>query len=113
MSENNIATETDAQDQMDLKNLNKWFAVLVTFVILWTGGVIYYIDQTKEVLPVVPIALVDTNLSDYSITNRVGLKHNPITIITTIEGSNSCVVFYKDCFGEIRYTNVSQYPFHP
>lgn len=52
--------KSELPDANKLENLNRWLIVLVVFIILWTIGIVLYVDQKTEKPNVVPpVAALD------------------------------------------------------
>jgi hypothetical protein len=86
-----IITSPDKDNSKEINNLNRWLSILVVFIVLWTVGMIVYIEKkTDDALNrPIPIVLFDTSTGKLNNTAYNGLFPNGINQFFINEKTNN------------------------
>lgn len=113
-------TSTTKNEKTELKTLNRWLIFLMVIAIIWTAGVLLYVDNrtapTNHPLPIIMVdsvtgKIVDPAYTNLFITQAIGLPVQNKNISNFIEKTNNVTkpMFEQKASYEIKELVVVNY----
>jgi hypothetical protein len=102
-------TQSAKPDSTQLKNLNRWLIGLVAFMLIWTVGILAYVDKKPEKeMPPIPVIRIDPHTG--KITNVAHSKLVPKTSAVKFSPTNSSPVFVqKDSYEKMEFVIINYF----
>lgn len=102
-------TQAPKPDSTQLKNLNRWLIGLVAFMLIWTAGILAYVDKKPEKeMPPIPVISIDPHTG--KITNVAHSRLLPKTINVPFSPTNSSPMFIqKDNYEKMDFVIINYF----
>jgi hypothetical protein len=96
-------------DANQLKNLNRWLIGLVAFMLIWTVGILAYVDKKPEKeMPSIPVIGIDPHTG--RITNVSHSRLLPKTFSVPFSPTNSSPMFVqKDSYEKMDFVIINYF----